>query len=342
MCAKRINEMTLEEEKRAAELYKKAIVIEGLSYAPTLSNPGDYMAKIKKGGVTATHMTVVTNDAKSREALRTIVGWHKMAEQCGFKLVETADDIINAKANDETCIIMGSQESKIIEDDLCLVSVYQKLGLRVIQLAYDGQTYIGSGGEDTDGGVTAFGKEVIDEMNHVGILVDVSHCGDKTVMDAIEYSKKPIAITHANPRALVNRQRNKTDEMIIACAEKGGVIGLTAWTPTAMTKKGVRPTVEDFIDFIEYVVKLAGIDHVSFGLDLNPGWEYDRSGYDAWAKLYPTLAPAKFEERLIEGLEDVTDVINVARGLVARGYSDEDIYKILGQNLIELYKKVWV
>lgn len=342
MSSKLISELTPEEENRASELFKKATVIEGLSYAPTLSDPEDYVARVKKGGVTCIHMTVTTNDAKPREAFSTIVGWYNMSEQFGFSLVETVDDIIKAKDNGEVCFILGSQNSKIFEDDLCLVRVFHKLGLRVVQLAYDGQNYIGSGGNDVDGGLSAFGKKVVDEMNRVGILVDISHCGDKTVMDTINYSKKPVAITHANPRALIDHHRNKTDEMIVACAEKGGIIGVNAWSLFASTRKGVRSTMEDFMNLVDYLVKLAGVDHVSIGLDHNPGWEYDRSGYDEWAAVYPTLAPASFEERLTEGLEDVTEVKNIARGLVARGYSDEDGCKILGQNLIELYKKVWI
>jgi membrane dipeptidase len=111
---------------------------------------------------------------------------------------------------------------------------------------------------------------------------------------------------------------------MLACAEKGGVIGLTAWALTATVKKGVRPTLENFMDMIDYDVKLVGIDHVAFGLDLTPNWEHDREDYEKWAKMYPSLAPARYEDRL-----------------VARGYSDADIQKILGGNLLELYRKVW-
>lgn len=341
MGAKPISKLTAEEEKKATDLYQKAIVIEGLSYAPTLTQPEDYIGRVKKAGVTATHITVTATNAGPREAFSTISGWYDIAEKTGCRFAYSVDDIVQAKKDGKVCVIMGSQNAKILEDDISLVRIFHRLGMRIIQLAYAEQNYIGSGGEDVDAGVSAFGRKVIDEMNRVGILIDVSHCADKTVMDTIKYSAKPIAITHANPRKLINRHRNKTDEQIIALAEKGGVIGLTAWSPISMVRKGGRPTLEDFMDFIDYVVKLVGVDHVGFGLDLNPEWEYDRSGYDKWAKLYPSLAALSFEERLVERLESISNVNNVARGLVARGYPDEDILKILGGNLLELYRKAW-
>ena len=124
-------------------------------------------------------------------------------------------------------------------------------------------------------------------------------------------------------------------------AEKGGVIGLTGWAAISMVKQGVRPNLEDFMDFVDYVVKLVGVNHVAFGLDLVPGWEYDSSDYDEWAKQFPSLAPPNFGERHTEGLEKIEDVKNVARGLVARGYGDGDISKILGGNFLNLLRKVW-
>lgn len=341
MCAKPISKLTPEEEKRATEVYKKAIVIEGLTYAPVLSHPKEYLEEIRKAGVTANHITVTVTYANTRESLNTISGWYQIAEKTGCTLAMKADDIVQAKKEGNVCIIMGSQNGKILEDDVNLVRIFHQLGLRIIQLAYNEQNYIGSGGEDVDAGVTTLGRKMIDEMNRIGVLVDVSHCAYKTVMDAIKYSQKPIAITHANPRKLIDHHRNKTDEQLLACAEKGGVIGLTCWTPITMVKKGVRPNMENFMDMIDYMVKLVGIDHVAFGMDLNPNWDYDRADYEKWASLYPTLAPASFEQRLVEGLDSIENVKNIARGMVARGYSDDDIMKVLGGNSLALFRKIW-
>jgi membrane dipeptidase len=341
MNGKRISHLTGEQEKRAKEAYRKAIVIEGLTYSPMLNHPVEYLEEVRRAGVTATHITVTTTWASLRDALSTLSGWYENIEKARARLAYTAEDIVQAKKEGNVCIIMGSQNGKILEDDVNLVRVFHRLGMRIIQLAYAEQNYIGSGGDDVDTGISSFGRKVIDEMNRVGILVDVSHCGDKTVMDAIKYSQKPIAITHANPRKLINHHRNKTDEQMLACAEKGGVIGLTAWTSITEVKKGLRPTLEDFIDLVDYAVKLVGVDHVAFGLDLTPDWEHDRIDYEEWIRRYPTLAPRKFEERLADGLEHISKVRNISRALVGRGYSDEDVVKILGGNLLALFRKVW-
>lgn len=340
MRAKPVKDLTTEEEKRATELYQKATVIECLTYIPTLHSL-EYVEHIRKAGVTANHITVTETNATPRGALSTISGWYEISKKTNCTFADTAEDIVRAKKEAKVCIIMGSQNARMLDDDLGLVRIFHRLGVRIIQLAYAEQNYIASGGEDVDGGLSLFGRKVIDEMNRVGILVDISHCGDKTVMDAIKYSEKPVAITHANPRRLVNHHRNKTDEQIQALAEKGGVIGLTAWTPISMVKKGVRPTLEDFLDFIDYVVKLVGPEHVGFGLDLTPNWDYNRADFEKWASLYPNLAPPNFEERLVEGIDHISKIKNISRGLVARGYSDEDILKILGGNFLELFRKTW-
>ncbi len=340
MTAKRIDELTEAEDKRATELYQKAIVIDCLTYAATLQRP-EYIRETRDAGVTATHFTVFATDDNLRGALGHIAGWFEMAEQNDAIVALKADDIVRAKEEKRPCVIWGSQNAKPIEEDIKYIRILHALGLRIIQLAYDEPNYIGTGGSQADSGVTELGRKVIEEMNRVGILIDVSHCGDKTVMDAMKYSEDPIAITHANPRARVNHTRNKTDEQMLALAEKGGVLGLTAWSPITMVKEGVRPNVEDFLDHMEYVIKLIGVEHVGFGLDLTPHWDWDPDDYYNWIKKYPGLAPTNIEERTVDGLDHVSKIKNVARGLVARGYSDDDILKILGGNFLDLFRRVW-
>ena len=340
MAIKRTDELTEEGEKRARELYQRAIVIECLTAAPTLKHP-EYVRETRDAGVTATHFTMLGLEDDILGALDHIAGWYEMVEQNDAIIARTADDIVRAKEEKRPCVIWGAQNAKPLEQDLKYVRILHALGLRIIQLAYDQPNYIGTGGTEPDRGITKFGQKVIEEMNRVGVLIDVSHCGDQTVMDAIKYSQDPIAITHANPRAKVDTIRNKTDEQMLALAEKGGVIGLTAYSPWARLKKGVRPTLEDFLDLMEYVIKLIGVDHVGFGLDLSPHWDWEPEGYYLWAEQYPDLAALNVEERVVEDLHHVSKVENIARGLVARGYSDGDILKILGGNFLNLFRRVW-
>jgi len=162
-------------------------------------------------------------------------------------------------------------------------------------------------------------------------------------MDAMQYSKAPVLITHSNPRALVNHPRNTTDEQIKALAEKGGAIGLNAWSLFCEVRKGVRPTLEDLITIADYIVKLVGPDHLGLGLDIVPLWSPE--GYEEWAKIYPKLrSKGGYLERTLftneEGQDDITRIPEIAKGLVARGYSDQDIEKILGLNFLRVFKGV--
>jgi len=199
MAVKRIDELTEKEEKRATEVYQKAIVIECLTAGSTLKHP-EYIGETRDAGVTATHFTMLELEDDMRGALDHIAGWYEMARQNDAIIARSADDIVRAKEEKRPCVIWGAQNAKPLEEDLKYVRILHALGLRIIQLAYDQPNYIGTGGSEPDRGITKFGRTVIEEMNRVGVLIDVSHCGDQTVMDAIKHSQDPIAITHANPR----------------------------------------------------------------------------------------------------------------------------------------------
>ncbi len=189
-----------------------------------------------------------------------------------FTQVNTAADIDRAKADRKIAVITGLQNSEHFRKKEDVKAFYQ-LGQRCSQLTYNTQNLLGSGGtERVDGGLSDFGVEIVNAMNEVGMLVDVSHCGDKTTLDAIDVSPKPIAITHSNCRALFNHPRLKTDEAIRSCAAKGGVMGITG---VRMFVRDKEPTtIEHIVDHIDHVVKLVGIEHVGIGSDA------DLNGYD--------------------------------------------------------------
>jgi len=338
--SKKASELTDAEEKRAKQIFQTSNVVDCLTYGPRMAQR-DYLTTMRDAGV-ATHFSVMDHADNLIQALEHIADWHEMVLENDAIIARTPQDFTTAKELNRPCLIMGSQNPKPFEESLSNVRILHELGLRIVQLAYNSPNYIGTGGSEPDSGVTEYGKEVIKEMNRVGILIDVSHCGDKTVMDAIKYSEKPIAITHANPRDLVDRTRNKTKEQMLALAESGGVFGLTAWSNISMVEEGVRPHLEDFLDMMEYVINLIGIDHVGFGLDLTPHWDWAPDDYyNEFRRLYPNLSVDRVEDRTVEGLHHVSEIHNISRGLVARGYSDDDISKVLGGNFINLFDKVW-
>ena len=177
-------------------------------------------------------------------------------------------------------------------------------------------------------------------MNDTGILVDLSHSGYMTTLDAIAESRLPCIFSHANARALCGHIRNKSDEQIIAMAEKGGVMGIVNYAPFADIKKNRRPTLSEFIDIIEYVIDLVGVEHVGIGLDFTPTWtevEYNKA-----QKMFPEIyLDYRMDEIPLKGLVDISSVNSITAGLLDRGYAQGDVAKIMGGNFMRVFRQVW-
>lgn len=339
--------MNKQNEEKALRLHKKSIIINGLEYAPAVGN-AEYFNKLIEAGVTAGNVCVVANEPLTPlQAIKGLKAWYDLFEKHSNTImpVLTVRDIEKAKMEGKFGVIMGAQNPDMLGFDLTLLPIYKRLGLKVIQLSYYWQSLLGEGcGERTDGGLSNFGIEVVKEMNRLRLVIDVSHCGDQVTTDAIKYSRAPILITHSNARGLVNHIRNKTDEQIKALANKGGVIGVIAWSPMCEVRKGVRPTLEDLLNMIDCIVNLVGPNHIGIGLDLTPFLL--QGEFEEWAKFYPALKPkGGWIERSIftneEGVDDVSRIPEITKGLVAHGYSDQDIEKILGLNFLRVFKEVW-
>ena len=181
---------------------------------------------------------------------------------------ETIEDIYRAKRENKIAFVSSLESATQIENEIDRVDVLYGLGVRVMGIAYSEANSLGSGlKEKNDSGLTAFGHRVVERMNKLGMTIDVSHCGDQTSLDVIEASSKPIFMTHVGARALWNISRLKPDNVIKACAEKGGVIGIEAAPHTTLTEKHKDHSIESVMEHFEYVANLVGIDHVAFGLD---------------------------------------------------------------------------
>jgi membrane dipeptidase len=258
---------------------------------------------------------------------------------------ETRADITRAKENGQIAFIPSLEAATPIENELDRLDILYGLGIRSSGIAYSEANTLGCGlREQNDGGLTEFGRAAVRRMNKLGIAIDISHSGDQTSMDTINVSDKPIFITHAGARALWNTKRMKPDEVLKACADKGGVIGIEAAPHTTLTKENVRHSIESFMQHFEYCVQLLGIDHVAFGPDTLFGDHV--ALHHAFARqlsIASAHGSADFPEvEYVDGVENPAEEFpNIVRWLVKHGYRDEDIAKVLGGNVMRVLGEVW-
>ena len=249
----------------ARRLFGEATVIDGLNVS-NWESPAVFRS-LTNGGVTAINATIATWE-NFQETLAHIAGWAARFEAYEAELlqVRSVDDIARAKREGRVGVILGFQNASPIENDLGRLALFHQLGVRIIQVTYHERNLLGNGClERADDGLSNFGLDAVREMNRVGILIDLSHVGERTTLETIEQSEKPVSCTHANTRSYYDVPRNKTDEALKLLAENGGVVGATAITTFLRT--GTESTLEDYVDAIDYVVDLIGIDHVGIGTD---------------------------------------------------------------------------
>ena len=354
--------LTSDQVEHALELHKKSIVIDALQGVLAV-DPDRYYPEFIEGGVTACfqdigggtdvspYPQVIPGNFQSN-----VLGIDRLRKTVDdnpekFIFVEYAEEIIRAKNEEKIALVPHMQAcSSAIENKYAFLRALHRLGLKIIQLTYNSQTSIGSGCcELKDTGLTQFGKRIIDEMNRIGMVVDVSHASDRTINDAIEHSKDPIIESHSSCYSVFPTPRNTRDETIQALAEKDGVIGLCAWPPLLSPDQSkIRSTIEMFLDHIDHAAELVGVDHIGISTDSNwkgidegwcsqtmMYWRRDRPdvyGYDKPLNIYPPP---------VLGLERESKLFNITKGLVSRGYSDYEIAKIWGGNWLRVLKKVW-
>lgn len=233
-----------------------------------------------------------------------------------------------------------------IENEVDRIDILYGLGVRMLGVTYSESNALGNGlKEDNDAGLTKFGKAAVRRMNQVGMLIDISHCGPKTGRDTVECSEKPIIASHVGARALWNSKRLFTDDLIQAIAAKGGVVGIESAPHTTMTKTHNTHDIESVMEHFEYVANLVGIDHVSFGVDSlygdHVGLHHVFAGH--LSKKDTSNVEVEYEEvPYVKGLENPTEASkNILRWLVKHGYSDEDITKVVGGNVMRVLRQVW-
>ena len=321
----------------ATELHNDAIVIDGLICAKWERALFEDMAK---GGLTAANCTVSFWE-NFEGTVRNIVEMNNLIEENSDLVmkVRTTADILKAKELGKTGIMMGFQNAHAYEDQLGYVQVFKDLGVGVVQMAYNTQNLIGTGCYERDGGLSDFGREIIGEMNRVGVMCDLSHVGSKTSEEVILESKKPVCYSHCLPSGLKDHPRNKSDEELKFIADHGGFIGVTMFAP--FLKNGIDSTIEDYVEAIAYIVNIAGVDQVGIGTDFTQGhdkaffeWLTHDKGYARRLTNFGKIInPA--------GIRTVGEFPNLTDALLKHGFSAEDVAKIMGGNWVRVLKDVW-
>jgi len=278
--------------------------------------------KLRSSGIDVFHPAVAFEKGQPYDVTQAwFEKWNRLIEwHPGYFLrVDGADDLARAKQEGRIGIILGMQDANHFRsvDD---VNTFYAMGQRLTQLTYNSVNHLGSGCHVShDQGLTAFGQEVVARMNSIGMAIDVSHCGQRTSLDAISSSKKPVLITHSNCRALApGVSRCKPDEVIRASARGGGVLGITAVRHFVRAKDPV--TIEDVLDHFDHAVKLVGVEHVGVGSD------FDLDAHPAYD---------------IPGLNHSNRIYRLTEGLLQRGYTSAHLSLMLGGNFQRALKEIW-
>jgi len=300
----------------------------------------------REAGLDAVHTTIVYHEDFD-ELLKEIKKWEKLFKDNSdlIFLGKSFKDIEKANIEKKTAIFFGFQNCSPIEDDINLVEKVHELGCRFMQLTYNNQSLLATGCyEKVDSGVTNFGREVIKEMNRVGIVVDMSHSAEKSTFDAIDISEKPIAITHANPSFWHNVKRNKSSDLLKSLSDSGGILGLSLY-PHHL-KEGTNCTLDSFCEMIAKTAEIINVNKIGIGSDLclnqpDEVVEWMRNGTWSKSKNYGEGSKNKSGfPKQPDWFKDARGFVNLERGLKKVGFSDTEVNGILGNNWFNFYKSI--
>jgi microsomal dipeptidase-like Zn-dependent dipeptidase len=310
-------------------------LIDGLQY----SNWSEKIFRqIRAGGVDAVHVTLVYHE-NFRETVANIERWNRWFERWPEMIFQgfTAQDIATARATGRTAVFFGAQNPSCIEDDIGLVEVLHRLGLRFMQLTYNNQSLLATGCyESEDTGLTRMGREVVTEMNRVGMVVDMSHSAERSTLAAVEHSSRPITITHANPTFWHPARRNKSDTVISALAQTGGMLGFSLY-PHHLNS-GSACSLEDFCTMIARTAERFGTHFLGIGTDLcqdQPDSVVEWMRMGRWTKAVEYGEGSKDAPgfpAMPGWFRDNRDFCNISTGLSVVGFSAAEVEAIMGGN----------
>lgn len=313
--------------------------------------PDANFATLKDHGVTAYCVTAFRPLNTGEAALDAIADWWRVARSYPGEVILAlrAEDIVEAQRSGRAALVLAAQGGDFLAQNLNRLELFHRMGLRLMIPAYNGRSPLADGlMEPSNAGLSAMGRRWVAECNRLGIVIDLTHVGERSTLEVMELSSQPVVFTHSNPRALVENPRNITDEQIRICARMGGVVGLTNFGPLNFRPEMTgRPRLEHFIELIDHVAGLVGIEHVGIGTDMSHGTYPDgdliRTRNSGSAARYSQLIEVSSRSRLryVEGFDDYGQITGVIEALGRRGYTDADIGRILGGNLLRVFRQVW-
>lgn len=323
-------------------MYQQRIVIDGLQYC---NWDREYFQTLKASGITAVHATLAYHE-NARETLTRFAEWNRLFEQYSDLIMPVLSmaDVETAKAEGKVGIFFGAQNCSPIDDEIGLIEVMRRQGLLIMQLTYNNQSLLATGCyEQNDSGITRFGKQAIEEMNRVGMIIDMSHSAERSTLEAIDLSSRPICISHANPTFAYQALRNKSDQVIKALAKRGGLLGFSLY-PFHLPN-GSQCSLNDFCQMVARTADMVGVEHLGIGSDLclnqpQAVLEWMRNG--RWSKAMDygegSASNAGWPDALpwfcgSSGME------NIYNGLVNLGFNESEAGKIMGENWFNFLKQ---
>lgn len=320
------------------ELHRDCYVIDGL----IVSNWGrPVFEAMHRGGITAANCTCSIWEGFD-SSMRAIAQWKMWFAEHADLIMQayTARDIETAKTNGKVAIVLGWQNSSGFDEYLPFVQVFRELGLRVVQLTYHSANMAGSGClESSDGGLTDFGRDLIEELNRNRILIDLSHVGSITAEATIRASRQPVAYTHCAPKALKDHPRNKSDEDLRLIAEHGGFVGVTMFPP--FMPLGNESTIDDYLTAIEHTISICGEAQVGIGTDFTQDVSPEGMQYFVHDKGYGRRLMPLGEVKNPSGFGRIEEYPNLTRAMVARGWKEARIRSVLGENWLRMLSETW-
>lgn len=251
-----------------------------------------------------------------------------------YQLLHTVEDVHRCKAAGRLGIVFDVEGMGPVVEDPARVQTFYDLGVRWMLIAYNRNNAAGGGCLDADGGLTARGREIIDQMERIGMVLCLSHAGARTAMDAIEYTRNPVIFSHSNPYAVTPHERNVSDALLVACARRGGVIGLSGFGPFL---GGGSHVLDAYLNQLRYLIDRVGAEHVGLGLD----YVFDRSELDAYVAQDPALFPASMGISSGVSMVEPEAIVEIAEALTRDNLTDAQIRGILGENWLRVATQVW-